>query len=814
MTRYLLLALALLYASVAQAFEAGAAKTEITPPPGVPLNGYGDRLGRSSVSIHDPLWSRCLYLDDGATRVFLVNTDLCLINRELRDRVLELAPRVVPTKNIILTATHTHNGPGGMIKGLLFRAVSGRFMPQLLEATAKKIANSMAAAYAARRRATIGYGTTEQNDLSVNRRQDGGPIDPQIGVIRVQEADGDPIAIIANFAAQPATVPEADHYAISADYPGYYYRALEGLYGGKCVAMFLNGAEGNQRCANPENQQGWARTESIGRLLATRVKAFANDIRCGNATLHVGSANPTLPRTLASDALPAKTVLKTLEINDLLLTFFPGEPCVEIGLEMRKRALARGYAAQFTVGLANDYLMYFVPRSTYSQNEYESDMDFYGPYIADWFYREFGKLMTKGSNASQTPTSDLTSSLTTETANGATILHITGSPRRTGRKLGVAFKNALNHEYQSRIVTAIESGPLAPRNGPWSWVPAFINPLPVALPQLAVSVRPMLNGVDNEVTRDIQGIAEGAGLPFDAVWLLQCLPALMDQPGNAHSAQRTSSTTFAALSGKKNADLLVGCNLDWADRGPIIVRDVRPERGHRFVEIGPVWSVGAYSGMNDAGLVLSAERVAPLGAPSLDTPPVEILLREILENAETSETALATLEAAPNLRGYHILVADSDRRQAHVIAFGATPQVRDLKNRLLLGAMPDGADVDPDSHARYARVATLLANAPALGLAQVEAVLRDADPVRAGQARIFNDETRYSVVYDVRARIVRIAVPTAAGELGPYTEISLSEKHDTKAAPTHNAGFGKNPVRKTTHDKSPQRAKRTRSKRR
>ena len=106
-------ALILPYAS-AYALEAGAAKVEITPPVGTPMNGYGARMGRSSTGVHDPLWSRCLYLDDGETKVLLVNTDLCMINAELRARVLELAPEDVPPENIILTATHTHSAQGGM----------------------------------------------------------------------------------------------------------------------------------------------------------------------------------------------------------------------------------------------------------------------------------------------------------------------------------------------------------------------------------------------------------------------------------------------------------------------------------------------------------------------------------------------------------------------------------------------------------------------------------------------------------------------------------------------------------------------------
>ena len=87
----------------AHAFEAGAAKQEITPPVGAPLNGYGNRMGRPSISVHDPLWARALYLDDGTTRLILVNADLCFINPELRARVLEFAPPEVPK---ILTLFH------------------------------------------------------------------------------------------------------------------------------------------------------------------------------------------------------------------------------------------------------------------------------------------------------------------------------------------------------------------------------------------------------------------------------------------------------------------------------------------------------------------------------------------------------------------------------------------------------------------------------------------------------------------------------------------------------------------------------------
>lgn len=783
MARYFLIVLALLVAPVVQAFEAGAAKIEITPPLGAPLNGYGDRMGRGAVSVHDPVWARCLYLDDGATRVFLVNADLCVINRELRDRVLELAPKDVPRENIFLTATHTHSAQGGMVKGLIFRTVSGRFMPELLEATAQKIAGAMASAYAARQRASIGYGTTEQDSLSINRRQEGGPIDRQIGVISVEDADGNPIAIVTNFAAHPTTAPDSDHYAISADYPGYYYDELEKLCGGKCVAMFMNGAEGNQRCGNPENHEGWARAESIGRTLAARVKALANDVACADAKLHVGTSAPQLPLTLAKSFLPAKTVLKTLEINDLLLTFFPGEPCVEIGLELRQRALARGYAAQFSVALSNDHLMYFAPRGEYSKIEYESGMNFYGPRIEDWFYDEFSRLMTRAGheepNVGEAGESKVAEPQPTA---GGSIIRLAGTPYEIGRQRGAAFKDALTSAYQSKIVAHIESGQYVPKTGGWSWLPSFVDPLPLALPQLGISVRPMLTGVGPNVTEEIEGMAAGAGLPFDAVWLLQC-GAVIAARGKTEDLYRSPfCTMFAAVGGKAGADdLLIGRNLDWADDDQFGIRDVRPQKGHRFAEIGPVWSAGVFTGMNDAGLTLCAERMEALGEPSLDGPPVEIVLRQILQDTGDAKSAVAALQAAPHIRGYHVLAADPAGPSAQVLEFGATVKVRDMVNGLLLGADPAGFEVDLDAKARYARVAALFEKERIISAAEIQKALGDSDSTQTGRARIFNDATRYSVVFEPRARTVRVSFRDSSGQLGAYTPVVLAEKREVPA---------------------------------
>ncbi len=756
-------------ANIANALEAGAAKTEITPPLGTPLNGYGDRLGRGAVAVHDQVWARCLYLDDGETNLFLVNTDLCFITRELRDRVLELAPKEVPPERIILTATHTHNGHGGMVRGLLLRSASGRFMPEVLESTAARIAETMRQAHSLRKRGAIGYGTGTQDGLSKNRRVDEGSTDPQIGVIRVEDADGAPIAILANFAAHPTSVGERDRLSVSADYPGYYYSELEKLAGSECVAMFTNGAQGNQTCGNPEERTGWPRTESIGRLLAGRVFDVADKLVCGDAKLTVGYAAPQLPRTIANNWFPPTTVLHTIEINDLLLTFFPGEPCVELGLRMRDRALERGYTAQFTVGLADDYLLYFAPTEYYAKPCYETAASFYGPFVENWFYREFSKLMTKGE-----PELDLPVRETPEVnaRAGADWIRVEGGPYERGHQQGAAFAGRIVRKFEETVVAPCDSGALIPKAEWWTNAPSFINIATVAVPRLAIAARPMLEGLDERLLHEMDGMAAGAGLSFDACWLVHCASVLAAQTDVEALYGSPFCTMFAAVGDRAGADeVLVGRNFDWAGSDRPVVIDTVNERGQRFVRVGFGWTTGAFTGMNDSGLIVCAERVEALGRPSTEGPPIELVLREILEGANGLKAATAQLQAASHLRGYHVLVADST--SARVVEFGDESVVRKSTGGLLLGADSEGLEADDPRHARYTRAAKLLEEERILSVAEIQGMLVDAAPECQGQERIFNGTTRASVVFEPKARKMHVAFRQDDGSLGDYLTIDV-----------------------------------------
>lgn len=815
------------FAGESAALEAGAAKSDITPPLGTPLNGYGDRLGRGALSIHDLVWARCLFLNDGETCVFLVSADLCLINRELRERVVQLAEETFlksapelagqekPSllgQRIILAATHNHSGQGAMMPTLPFRFVSGRFMPEVLESTAQGIVKAMQEAYTSRGRAALGFAATACAGLSKNRQLDGGPVDEQLGVLRVDDADGNPIALLANFAAHPTTIEGDDFYAVSADYPGFFYSALEQLTGGKAVALFLNGAEGNQRCGNPEGKTGWDRTESIGRLLAVNARKAAESITCGEAKLHVGYAHAPLPPSLAARFLPPDAVLQTLEVRALaagqdavvsgsdspclLMTFLPGEPCVELGIELRRRATERGYTAQFTVAPANDYVGYFVPARLYAAESYESSMSFFGPRAENWLYDGFSALMTRGAAVAppEIPPAQI------DDANGIRHLTLSGSPYVIGFQQGAAFKEAIEEAYARRILERVASRELVPDTGLWAWAPPWMDLTPLALPYLGAQARRHLEGAAPGIFEGLMGIADGAGLPFDTIWLLHCAQAYPLEDGQPEAYPLPGGLLFAVSGDRAGAeDVLAGANIEWRGGAMPAVFSVQSSEGHSFIQVGAAADLGAFAGMNDAGVLVCAARTSSPGESQAVAPLRDRLLgkvrngaglpalaiRAILEQTDTFDAAVAALQSAPGIAGYHVLVAGPDAKKATsrlcILEPGAAQATREAVHGVLLGEEPAASGPKDASQLRHQRMADLLREERIISAEEIEQTLSNRQAGPSGET-VFGTATRCSVVFEPKRRRIRFSAPDAAGNPGKFKTISL----DVAAEAKHN----------------------------
>jgi neutral ceramidase len=100
-------------AAASPTLEAGVGKADITPKLGYYLGGW-TRVDRVGGGQHTRLHARALVLKRGARKVALVAIDLFMVPGGLLKQIGDrLASRGFSEQNILMSASHTHSGPGG-----------------------------------------------------------------------------------------------------------------------------------------------------------------------------------------------------------------------------------------------------------------------------------------------------------------------------------------------------------------------------------------------------------------------------------------------------------------------------------------------------------------------------------------------------------------------------------------------------------------------------------------------------------------------------------------------------------------------------
>ncbi|MGB2694545.1 MAG: neutral/alkaline non-lysosomal ceramidase N-terminal domain-containing protein [Dehalococcoidia bacterium] len=249
--------------------SAGIAAAIITPPVGTAMEGYSARADVSQ-GVHDDLHARALVLDDGSTTVALVSCDLLGVDRRLvaEARTLAADATGIEPSNILVAATHTHQGPIGLRRDA---------DESLVHITARHIAGAIATAYRTRRPAVLKVGRTDVDSVAQNRRDPAWPIDSSLTVLLLDDPDPlrPPIAALVNFACHP-TVLYHTNLLLSADYPGAAVRTIERVFPG-LGALFFNGACGN---VNPAwIAQEFAETERVGAIVGAAAARLIGELR-------------------------------------------------------------------------------------------------------------------------------------------------------------------------------------------------------------------------------------------------------------------------------------------------------------------------------------------------------------------------------------------------------------------------------------------------------------------------------------------------------------------------------------------------------
>lgn len=215
----------------AAVFQVGAAAVPIRLPAGVGLAGYARRTGPSTGTLR-PLQARAIAVgDDHGTRAIVIVLDLLYVTDALTGRIERLITEStgVAGSQVIISATHTHSGPGiGDPDGAVGRII--------VEAAARAAGQALDSAEPAR----LWTDTVAVDGLGMNRRDGSVPeLDAHLLVATRATDPTQVIATVVEFGCHP-TVLEHDNLQYSPDYPGYTCELLEELVGG--TAVFLQGA--------------------------------------------------------------------------------------------------------------------------------------------------------------------------------------------------------------------------------------------------------------------------------------------------------------------------------------------------------------------------------------------------------------------------------------------------------------------------------------------------------------------------------------------------------------------------------------------
>jgi hypothetical protein len=120
-----------------------------------------------------------------------------------------------------------------------------------------------------------------------------GPIDPQIGLLRLDRADGTPFAVVYHFACHPIMNPPSK--GNSADYPGFASKVIEEATG--AMAFFVQGCGGDINPVHYKEVSRPANAEPLGAMLGASVLAAIRRFEPQNdATLKISREVIAVPR--------------------------------------------------------------------------------------------------------------------------------------------------------------------------------------------------------------------------------------------------------------------------------------------------------------------------------------------------------------------------------------------------------------------------------------------------------------------------------------------------------------------------------------
>ncbi|MDQ6673949.1 MAG: hypothetical protein M3069_24925 [Chloroflexota bacterium] len=269
---------------------AGAGRTLINPPLGIKTVGFTSREGVVE-HIESDLTSTAIVFSAGdSNKIAIIALDLCNPSVEMvMDWRRQVAAAIGTTPaHVMINLSHTHSGPPQPGRAPEFSFQAG-LIDGYYEQLVPLIVESAVQASSRLQPARLAHGEG-QSYVGINRREIGEdgyiflgedpnkPIDPVVGVVRVDDLDGKPIATLFSYGCHTVVVGPNSKVS-SPDFPGASREVIETALGG--LSLYLQGGGGD---IMPVGGMGWEddcrdAKNRIGMALAGEVLRVAAGLR-------------------------------------------------------------------------------------------------------------------------------------------------------------------------------------------------------------------------------------------------------------------------------------------------------------------------------------------------------------------------------------------------------------------------------------------------------------------------------------------------------------------------------------------------------
>ena len=238
-------------ADVQPVIKVGVGETVITPSEPTRMRGFA--RAQVSTGVHDDLHARSLVVEDanGDTVVMMTVALVGLSEDYLTAIRAGISARTgIKPENILVSCTHTHSGPN-------VGATPNTFNKEEVEASiaspayrtflVEQCVASAVRAWDSRVPGRIGIASTKVLELGRNRRRllyGGLHPDPEVAVIKVEDAKGKLLGVAFNYGCHPSGI-DWHNTLFTEDWPYYAMQAIKKQVGPDVWVAFYQSAEGD-----------------------------------------------------------------------------------------------------------------------------------------------------------------------------------------------------------------------------------------------------------------------------------------------------------------------------------------------------------------------------------------------------------------------------------------------------------------------------------------------------------------------------------------------------------------------------------------